>query len=270
MIFPSQARYYRDLIPLSKPGVGEQYAFAVDLDICTGCKACVSACHSLNGLDDDEIWRNIGLIHGGTGEEAYQQTVTTACHHCVEPACMHGCPVKAYEKDEATGIVRHLDDQCIGCQYCVLKCPYDVPKYSKKRGIVRKCDMCQSRLGAGEAPACVQACPSGAIAIRRIVEKTAITGLEYPRPGDRLLPSAYEIPATPIPPPVTPRAARSRKMRAPATVTPSRWNTPTGRSSGCWCSRKFPRASSSPGLRWRLEILHCFTYRRRRSQSLRL
>src|SRR5829696_7241998 len=63
---PSQSRYYRDLIPLSKPTLGEQYAFAVDLDICTGCKACVSACHSLNGLDDDEIWRNIGLIHGGT------------------------------------------------------------------------------------------------------------------------------------------------------------------------------------------------------------
>ena len=50
----------------------------------------------------------------------------------------------AYEKDAETGIVRHLDDQCIGCQYCVLKCPYDVPKYSKKRGIVRKCDMCYS------------------------------------------------------------------------------------------------------------------------------
>ena len=74
--------------------------------------------------------------------EPYQQTVTTACHHCVEPACLEGCPVLAYEKDAETGIVRHLDDQCIGCQYCVLKCPYDVPKYSAKRGIVRKCDMC--------------------------------------------------------------------------------------------------------------------------------
>jgi DMSO reductase anchor subunit/ferredoxin len=73
--------------------------------------------------------------------------------------------VLAYDKDPVTGIVRHLDDQCIGCSYCILKCPYDVPKYSAKRGIVRKCDMCHGRLAAGEAPACVQACPNEAIRI---------------------------------------------------------------------------------------------------------
>jgi formate dehydrogenase iron-sulfur subunit len=162
---PAQERYYRDLIPLNRPQEGEQYAFAVDLDACTGCKACVSACHSLNGLEDEELWRTVGFLHGGSSEEPYQQTITTACHHCVDPACANGCPVLAYEKDEETGIVRHLDDQCIGCQYCVLKCPYDVPKYSETKGIVRKCDMCQGRLAAGEAPACVQACPSGAIKI---------------------------------------------------------------------------------------------------------
>ncbi len=162
---PAQARYYRDLIPLERPRDGEQYAFAVDLDGCTGCKACVTACHNLNGLDDDETWREVGVLFGGTVLEPVQQTVTTACHHCVDPACMNGCPVLAYEKDPVTGIVRHLDDQCIGCQYCILKCPYDVPKYSKKRGIVRKCDMCSSRLAVNEAPACVQACPNEAIRI---------------------------------------------------------------------------------------------------------
>ena len=186
---PAQARYYRDLIPLTKPQPGEQYAFAVDLDICTGCKACVSACHSLNGLDDDETWRDIGLLHGGSVEQPWQQTVTTACHHCVEPACLEGCPVRAYEKDAETGIVRHLDDQCIGCQYCVLKCPYDVPKYSKKRGIVRKCDMCHSRLAVGEAPACVQACPSGAITIR-IAQTGEIA--EAAVPDSHLLPGAFD------------------------------------------------------------------------------
>src|SRR5437867_776023 len=51
---PLQARYYRDLIPLALPGVGEQYAFEVDLDSCSGCKACVVACHNLNGLEEDE------------------------------------------------------------------------------------------------------------------------------------------------------------------------------------------------------------------------
>ena len=169
---PDLAPHYRSLIPLTKPGSGEQYAFEVSLDRCTGCKACVSACHSLNGLDDDEAWRDVGVIHGGRSTPGWQQTVTTACHHCADPACMNGCPVGAYEKDEDTGIVRHLDDQCIGCSYCILKCPFDVPKYSKKRGIVRKCDMCHQRLAEGEAPACVQACPTEAIRIVKVAVKT--------------------------------------------------------------------------------------------------
>lgn len=156
---------YEKLIPLNKPAKGEQYAFQVDLDKCTGCKACVVACHNLNGLDEDESWRDVGLLLGDKFTP-YRQTVTTACHHCEEPACANGCPTLAYEKDKVTGIVRHLDDQCIGCSYCILKCPYDVPKYNPKRGIVRKCDMCHGRLAAGEAPACVQSCPNGAIAIK--------------------------------------------------------------------------------------------------------
>ncbi len=162
---PALEPVYRNLIPLSAPKPGEQYAFEVELDSCTGCKACVSACHSLNGLDENEAWRDVGLLIGGTPAAPFQQNVTTACHHCADPACLNGCPVLAYEKDPCTGIVRHLDDQCIGCQYCVMMCPYDVPKYNERLGIVRKCDMCHQRLGAGEAPACVQACPTHAIRI---------------------------------------------------------------------------------------------------------
>lgn len=170
---PLHSKFYRDLIPLDKPQPGEQFAFEVDLDACTGCKACVVACHNLNGLDTNELWRTVGLVHGGTAKAPVQQTVTTSCHHCVEPACMLGCPTQAYEKDPVTGIVKHLDDQCFGCQYCTLMCPYDAPKYNAERGIVRKCDMCSDRLSHGEAPACVQACPNGAIAIR-IVDQESI------------------------------------------------------------------------------------------------
>ncbi|MCH6256672.1 dimethyl sulfoxide reductase anchor subunit [Puniceicoccaceae bacterium K14] len=162
---------YQGLIPLSAPKPGEQFAFEVNLDKCSGCKGCVTACHSLNGLDENETWRDVGLLVGGTESHPFQQTVTTACHHCVDPACLNGCPVNAYEKDPISGIVLHLDDQCIGCQYCVLKCPYDVPKYSSKRGIVRKCDMCHSRLSVGEAPACVQACPHEAIKITTVSQE---------------------------------------------------------------------------------------------------
>jgi formate dehydrogenase iron-sulfur subunit len=171
---PALEPVYRDLIPLTAPGPGEQYAFEVDLDACSGCKACVAGCHSLNGLDETETWRDVGLMIGGDAKHPFQQTITSACHHCADPGCLNGCPVLAYEKDPVTGIVRHLDDQCIGCSYCVLKCPYDVPKYSERLGIVRKCDMCHSRLSAGEAPACVQACPTHAIRIVKVsVQVTA-------------------------------------------------------------------------------------------------
>jgi Fe-S-cluster-containing dehydrogenase component/DMSO reductase anchor subunit len=155
------AATYVDLMPATPPGPGQQYAFAVDLDACTGCKACVSACHSLNGLDEDETWRAVGLLVTDEGP----QHITAACHHCVDPGCLNGCPVDAYDKDPITGIVRHHDDQCIGCSYCTLTCPYEVPTFDRDRGIVRKCDLCADRLGAGEAPACVQGCPTHAISV---------------------------------------------------------------------------------------------------------
>jgi len=193
---PTSSRY-RDLLPASAPASGQQYAFEVDLDKCSGCKACVTACHALNGLDDEETWRTVGLLVGQgnsrTGRKEndvegifpfspfssspLQRHVTTACHHCVDPGCLDGCPVLAYDKDPVTGIVRHLDDQCIGCQYCVMKCPYEVPQYSARRGIVRKCDMCADRLAVGEAPACVQACPNEAIRITLV--KTTEVRTEY-------------------------------------------------------------------------------------------
>ena len=201
---PDLADHYRSLIPLTKPGDDEQYAFEVSLDRCTGCKACVSACHSLNGLDDHESWRDVGTLLGGSDSSRWQQTVTTACHHCEDPGCMNGCPVGAYEKDKDTGIVRHLDDQCIGCSYCILKCPYDVPKYSKKRGIVRKCDMCHQRLAEGEAPACVQACPTEAIRIvkvaksveRRDVRNTNLFHSTFHAPPSSIADSSITLPTT--------------------------------------------------------------------------
>ncbi len=169
----SVSRFER-LLPASEPRPGLQYAFHVDLDCCSGCKSCVTACHSLNGLDEGETWRDVGLLIGGTSALPVLQHVTSACHHCLEPACVTACPVDAYEKDPVTGIVRHLDDQCFGCRYCTFACPYNVPKYNSSKGIVRKCDMCSGRIAAGEAPACVQACPQEAISIRLVETRHVI------------------------------------------------------------------------------------------------
>lgn len=195
---PLNGSAYQDLIPLHRvPRPGQQLAFRVDLDACTGCKACVTACHSLNGLAPEETWRDVGLLVGANGGVGIQQTVTTACHHCEDPACLAGCPVRAYEKDPVTGIVRHLDDQCIGCQYCVLKCPYDVPQYQPELGIVRKCDMCTGRLAAGEAPACVQGCPSSAISIQIVDQRGAeAVGELLPGVNGTIPDSSYTRPTT--------------------------------------------------------------------------
>ena len=239
-LLPTQARYYRDLIPLDRPQAGQQYAFAVDLDSCSGCKACVTACHSLNGLDDGESFRSVGTLFGTTADrgpgpkpgsvsaqragaregltdsvvlEPWQQTVTTACHHCVDPACLNGCPVDAYEKDPFTGIVKHLDDQCIGCSYCTLMCPYDVPRYNAERGIVRKCDLCSDRLAEGEAPACVQACPTSAISVTIIdvddllvaLAADATAGLVPAAPSSRhTKPTTRYTSSRPLPPDALP------------------------------------------------------------------
>lgn len=176
-----RVRVYRDLLPASPPGPGQQYAFSVDLDACSGCKACVAACHSLNGLDEGESWRGVGLLVGA-GASGQLQNVPTGCHHCADPGCLDGCPVDAYVKDD-DGSVRHLDDQCIGCSYCTLTCSYEVPRYDRSRGIVRKCDMCHDRLAAGEAPACVQGCPTDAISITVVDLDVPAEAWPFPAPS---------------------------------------------------------------------------------------
>jgi len=207
----TSAKSYRALLPATPPGPGQQYAFEVDLDRCSGCKACVTACHALNGLDDGETWREVGLLVGGPRSLPVLQHVTTACHHCLEPACMHGCPVRAYEKDPVTGIVKHLDDQCFGCQYCTLACPYEVPKYHRGKGIVRKCDMCSSRLAVGEPPACVQACPHEAIVIRLVDREQVIEDAE----------TAVFLPAAPDPQLTYPTTTYKSRTPFPRNLLPA-------------------------------------------------
>jgi formate dehydrogenase iron-sulfur subunit len=205
------AAQYRSLLPAAPPGPGEQYAFEVDLDRCSGCKACVVACHTLNGLDENEAWRDVGLLLGGSRSAPVMQHVTAACHHCLQPACMIACPVNAYEKDPTTGIVKHLDDQCFGCQYCTMACPYDVPKYHPGKGIVRKCDMCSSRLAVGEPPACVQACPHQAIAIRVVNQQQVVEDAE----------AAVFLPAAPDPQITLPTTTYKTQYPFPRNLLPA-------------------------------------------------
>ena len=144
---------------------GEQYRFHFDMSKCIGCKCCVVACNEQNGNPASINWRRVGEIEGGEYPYTQRLHLSMGCNHCIEPTCLKGCPVDAYSKDPLTGVVAHSADICIGCQYCTWNCSYGVPQYNPERGVVGKCDMCHNRLAEGREPACVNACPEGAIQI---------------------------------------------------------------------------------------------------------
>lgn len=152
-------------IPARSPGAGEQYRFHFNMGKCIGCKCCVVACNEQNGNPAEINWRRVGEVEGGWYPNTRRFHISMGCNHCLEPSCLIGCPVEAYTKDSATGIVQHSADACIGCQYCTWNCSYGVPQYNPERGVVGKCDMCHGRLAEGREPACVYACPEEAIRI---------------------------------------------------------------------------------------------------------
>lgn len=156
------------LIPTEPLEDGEQYRFHFDMSRCVGCQCCVVACNEQNNNPASVNWRRVGEIEGGVYPDAKRFHVSMACNHCLDPACLTGCPTDAYFKDPKTGVVRHKAEECIGCRYCIWNCPYGVPQFNEERGIVTKCDMCHSRLADSMAPACVSACPEKAIRIEKV------------------------------------------------------------------------------------------------------
>jgi len=153
-----------DLLPLEP---GEQYRFTFAMDACVGCHSCEVACAEQNDRPVDEAWRRVGELEGGAFPDTRRFNLSMACNHCLEPTCLSGCPTKAYEK-LPSGIVAHLADECVGCEYCIWNCPYEVPVFSETKRIVSKCDLCKPRLEEGQSPACVLACPTFAIGVEKV------------------------------------------------------------------------------------------------------
>ncbi len=145
-----------------------------DTTKCIGCRECVAACKRRNHLEadvprrwslDDGLsarnWTSIIEKELPNGDPAF---VRKQCRHCEEPACASVCPVGALQKDPETGAVVYDGDKCMGCRYCMMACPYGVPRYDWDQSVpyVRKCILCNDHLKAGEKPACTEACPTGA------------------------------------------------------------------------------------------------------------
>ena len=182
--------------PLLPLDAGEQYRFAFDMGACVGCHSCEVACAEQNGNPVGVNWRKVGEVESGRYPTVARFSLSMSCNQCLEPTCLTGCPTNAYVKLE-NGVVKHLADSCIGCQYCVWNCPYEAPVFNPERRIVTKCDMCLPRLEAGQLPACVGACPTAALTIEKVdvgAWRHDNTGADAPG----LPPSSITMPTTRI------------------------------------------------------------------------
>lgn len=141
-------------------------AILYDSTLCVGCRECEKACAARWSLPYNET---IGAeekisAHKLTAIQTHGERFSRRiCMHCNEPSCVSVCPVGAFQKT-ALGPVVYDQTKCIGCRYCMLACPFQVPAYEwgSRTPRVRKCDMCYERLMAGKPTACTEACPTQA------------------------------------------------------------------------------------------------------------
>jgi len=156
-----------------------------DSTVCIGCRACMSACKEHNNLPPvfmrlTDVWDNpidlsdktyniIKLYREGMPVAKDQEIngyayVKQSCMHCVDPSCVSACPVSALSKDPHTGVVKYNKDLCIGCRYCQVACPYNIPKFQWESAFpqIKKCELCDHRMAKGGYAACCEFCPNGA------------------------------------------------------------------------------------------------------------
>ena len=145
-------------------------AILTDTTRCTGCERCVRACKAYNGLGEDVPRRWKARIDGLSStryttlvRRPGNRFVRRQCRHCLEPACASACIVGALHK-RADGPVVYDSTRCIGCRYCMMACPFEIPRYDWEKSVpyVRKCTFCQDRLAVGQQPECTRACPEQA------------------------------------------------------------------------------------------------------------
>ena len=145
-------------------------AILTDTTLCTGCEECVAACKEKNELGKDipHRWKQriddlSSTRYTTIVRRPGNRFVRRQCRQCLKPACVSACIVGALQK-MPDGSVTYDDERCIGCRYCMMACPYGIPRYDWQAAVpyVRKCDLCSDRLAVGKEPACTEACPEKA------------------------------------------------------------------------------------------------------------
>jgi len=166
--------------PQSSTGDVEFNGMLIDTTKCIGCRACELACNETNQLPKpkvDLLSDSVFAEKRDTTPDAFTVVnrfpneknpkepifVRRQCMHCNQPACASACLVKAFEKTKEAAVI-YNKDRCMGCRYCMIACPFDVPKYQYDSPLpyVRKCTFCAERQKEGKQPACAEACPTGA------------------------------------------------------------------------------------------------------------
>ena len=149
-----------------------RFAILVDVTRCTACEQCVAACVQTNHMDAQKAEHDRATTRDGLSANRLSTVLPLpegrfarkSCMHCLEPSCVSACLVGGITKTPE-GPVVYDPDKCIGCRYCMLACPFHVPRYewATTEPFMVKCDMCADRLAHGELPACVEACPQQAL-----------------------------------------------------------------------------------------------------------
>jgi Fe-S-cluster-containing dehydrogenase component len=140
-----------------------QYAIVTDLNRCVGCLSCAVACKVVNNVPIGNYWTKILRIgpnpksEGAKFPDVEYYYLPVQCQHCIEPECVKVCPTQASHK-RADGTVQIDKSKCIGCQFCVMACPYGVRYLNDVEKVVEKCTLCDQRTANGDLPQCVSQC----------------------------------------------------------------------------------------------------------------
>ncbi len=157
---------YADILPEAPTTYGDNFQLALwmDLEFCTGCRACTIGCKSENNTPVGVDYTRVIYVESGKYPDTRRYAVPMPCMQCGKPPCLAACPVGAISKNTKNGIVEIDSDRCIGCRYCVWACPFGAPQYSSEKRITEKCTLCSHKTvdangdPTGKLPACVSTC----------------------------------------------------------------------------------------------------------------